>query len=452
MTPAERRASLSLAAIFGLRMFGMFIILPVFALYAQRLPGGASHTLIGVALGAYGLTQAMLQIPFGWLSDRVGRKTVIYGGLVLFAIGSFVAGSAHDIYMVIIGRVIQGAGAISGAVIALTADLTREEHRTQAMALIGITIGITFSISMVAGPSLDHWIGVPGIFVLTGILALLAIVVVYAVVPNPPHTRFHSDSEARVGAFATVLKNPELLRLNYGIFALHSALMAMFVAVPFAIIQDGLSNGEQWKIYLPVMLIAFVLMVPPIIYGEKKARLKPVFTTGVALLLAAQLMLGQLSHSLWGVGLSLLVFFTAFNLLEAILPSLISKIAPTGAKGTATGVYSSIQFVGTFVGASVGGWLSQHFGMSAVFAFCASISAIWLVLVATMRAPPAVRSKMYALKDGDHAPVHELSHELAQVPGVREVMVSAEERAVYLKVDMSGFDEQRALQIIQRRI
>ena len=451
MNSTERRASLSLAAIFGLRMFGMFIILPVFALYAAQLPGGSSHTLIGIALGAYGLTQALLQIPFGWLSDRYGRKTVIYGGLVLFAVGSFVAASAHDIHMVIVGRIIQGAGAISGAVIALAADLTREEHRTQAMALIGITIGITFSISMVAGPPLDHWIGVPGIFALTGVLALLAIIVVYAVIPDPPHSHFHSDSETRLGTLAAVLKNPELLRLNYGIFALHSGLMAMFVVVPFALRQDGLPSGQHWEIYLPVMLMAFGLMVPPIIYGEKKARLKQVFTVAVALLLVAQLMLGELAHSLWGIGFSLLVFFTAFNLLEAILPSLISKIAPAGVKGTATGVYSSIQFVGTFAGAAVGGWLSQHFGAPAVFAFCAGISTLWLLLVATMRPPPAVRTKMYALPDTDGARAQRLSQDLARLPGVREAVVSAEEGAAYLKVDMAGFDEQQALQLIQGR-
>ncbi|HUO43331.1 MAG TPA: MFS transporter [Burkholderiales bacterium] len=451
MSPAERRASVSLAAIFGLRMFGMFIILPVFALYAERLPGGASHTLIGVALGAYGLTQALLQIPFGWLSDRYGRKTVIYGGLVLFAIGSFVAASAHTLYMVIVGRVIQGAGAISGAVIALAADLTREEHRTQAMALIGITIGITFSASMVAGPPLDHWIGVPGIFMLTGVLALLAIGVVYALVPNPPHSRFHSDSEANPAALAKVLKNPQLLRLNYGIFALHSGLMAMFVVVPFALRADGLASNQHWQIYLPVMLIGFGLMVPPIIYGEKKAKLKQVFTVAVALLLVAQLMLGELMRSLWGIAVSLLVFFTAFNVLEAILPSLISKIAPAGVKGTASGVYSSVQFAGTFAGAAVGGWLSQHFGAPAVFAFCTAVSALWLLLVATMQAPPAVRTRMYALPDTDGARAQRLSHELAQLPGVREAVVSAEEGAAYLKVDMAGFDEQRVLQLIQGR-
>ncbi|MDO8595667.1 MAG: MFS transporter, partial [Sulfuricaulis sp.] len=284
MSPLELRASIGLASIYGLRMLGMFLILPVFAVYAEDLPGGESHTLIGIALGMYGLTQAILQLPFGMASDHFGRKRVIYFGLLIFAVGSFIAASAHDIYMVIIGRAIQGAGAISAAVTALLADLTREEHRTKAMAVIGMTIGLTFALSLVLGPALYHLISIPGIFAMTGVLALLAIVVVKTAVPDPRHSHFHSDAEAAPAKLRDVLRNRELVRLNFGIFALHAVQMAMFVVVPFALKQTGgIDANHHWQDYLPVMIISFLFMVPPIIYGEKKARLKEVFIASVAL-------------------------------------------------------------------------------------------------------------------------------------------------------------------------
>ena len=282
MSPTELRATAGLAGVYGLRMFGLFIILPVFAFYAEDLPGGNDYMLIGIALGAYGLTQALLQIPFGWLSDRIGRKPVIYMGLLLFALGSFVAATADDIYWVIFGRIIQGAGAISAAIMALAADLTREEHRTKAMAAIGMTIGTTFIISLIVAPVLNQWIGVPGIFAMTGILALLAIVVVRKVIPDPVISRFHSDTEASAGKFGNVLSNTQLLRLNYGIFALHATLMALWLVVPFSLRNAGLAVDDHWQIYLPVLVVSMLLIIPAIIYGEKKAKLKQVFVAAVA--------------------------------------------------------------------------------------------------------------------------------------------------------------------------
>ncbi|MGB9094250.1 MAG: MFS transporter, partial [Gallionella sp.] len=304
MTAIERRASFSLASIYGLRMLGLFIILPIFAIYARHLPGGESHLLIGIALGAYGLTQAMLQIPSGWLSDRYGRKPVIYFALTLFAIGSFIAADAHNIYWIIVGRVVQGAGALNAAVMALTADLTREEVRTKAMAMIGITIGITFSMSMVLSPMLDNLLGVPGIFALTGVLALLAIGVVKFMIPDPAITHFHSDTEASGIHFAEVLRNKDLLRLDFGIFSLHAILMSVFMQVPFVMEKDGLALSHHWYVYLPVMLVAFVLMVPPIIIAEKKAKMKQIFMLSIFLAMCAQtlLMFGQ--NSLWGVAVA----------------------------------------------------------------------------------------------------------------------------------------------------
>ncbi len=450
MTPLERRASIGLAGIYGLRMLGLFIILPIFAIYAQKLPGGESQTLIGIALGAYGLTQAILQIPAGWLSDHFGRKPVIYAGLILFAIGSFVAGAADNIYWIIAGRVIQGAGAINAAVMALTADLTREEHRTKAMAMIGITIGIAFSISLVLSPFLYQFIGVPGIFKLIGVLALLAMVVVAFVIPNPAITRFHSDTEATIKKLGAVLRNKDLLRLDFGIFSLHAILMSVFMQVPFILRQDGLEAAQHWKVYLPVMLVAFMLMVPPIIIAEKKAQMKKVFIGAVALAALAQLSLMLLQHSLWGVALALLVFFTSFNLLEAMLPSLISKIAPLDAKGTAMGIYSSVQFLGAFFGAAVGGFLMQHFGGNAVFVFAIGLLLLWLLVASTMQPPAAVRTKLYHLPELDEANASTLRRKLAQVQGVREVMVTGAEGMACLKVDMQGFDEAAVEQLLPK--
>ncbi len=448
MSPEELRATIGLAGVYGLRMFGLFIILPVFAFYAEDLPGGDNYTLVGIALGAYGLTQAILQIPFGWLSDRIGRKPVIYLGLILFAIGSVVAAIAVDIYWVIVGRIIQGAGAISAAVMALAADLTREEHRTKAMATIGMTIGTVFAISLIAAPILNQWIGVPGIFAMTGILALLAMLVVKKIIPDPHISRFHSDTEVSPTSFASVLQNTQLLRLNYGIFALHATLMALWLVVPLTLRQAGMAAGDHWQIYLPVLLLSIVFIIPAIIYSEKKAKLKHVFVAAIAILLMGQILLAMTFDSLWGTAIALLVFFTAFNLLEASLPSLISKIAPVGAKGTAIGVYSSTQFLGAFAGAAAGGYLFGTYGSYALYTFCGSLLMVWLVLAATMKAPAAVRSKMYPVDEMDIDQSRELSRRLAAIPGVYEALVIVNERVAYLKVDMKGFDEEKVIQLL----
>lgn len=451
MTSLERRASMGLAGIYGLRMLGLFIILPVFALYAaEGLPGGESHILTGIAIGAYGLTQAVLQIPAGWMSDRYGRKPVIYAGLLLFALGSFVAASADNIYWVIAGRAIQGAGAINAAVMALTADLTREEVRTKAMAMIGITIGITFSISLVLAPMLYQAIGVPGIFALTGLLALLAMLFVALVIPNPAITRFHSGSGASSHRFGDVLRNKDLLRLDFGIFSLHAILMSVFMQVPFVLKKNGLEIGEHWKVYLPVMLLALVLMVPPIIAAEKKAKMKQVFVGAIGLACLAQLSLMLTQGSVWGVVLSLLLFFTAFNVLEATLPSMISKIAPLAAKGTAMGVYSSMQFLGAFFGAIGGGLVMQYLGGDAVFLFAAGLLLLWLLVARAMQPPAAVRTKMYPLSEMDDHAGAALQQRLMQLQGVREAMVVPAECMACLKVDMSGFDESAVDNLVRK--
>jgi MFS family permease len=427
-------------------MLGMFVILPVFAIYAEQIPGGNDLTLVGLAIGAYGLTQAILQIPFGWLSDRYGRKPVIYFGLAVFAAGSFVAAAAPNIWIVILGRVLQGSGAISAAVIAMVADSTREQHRTKAMAMVGSTIGLTFALSLVASPWLNRLIGVPGIFALTGVLALSAMLVVWKFIPDvvaEAHDRRVEESK-----FRAVLFDPQLARLNYGIFALHAVLMAMFIVVPLSLRSAGLPLDAHWKVYLAVMGASFVLMLPAVFYAERRGSGKPVFVGAVALLLAAQMAMPWMLGSVRDIAFFLLMFFVAFNVLEAMLPSLISKFAPVGARGTATGIYSSIQFLGTFVGAAAGGHLYEHHGLPALFAFLASLLAVWLLFAVGMRAPVAVRTRAYPLPPIDEQAAEGLAARLAELPGVREALVVAGEGKAYLKVDAAGFDEENVLRLI----
>jgi MFS family permease len=373
MSSRELRASFSLASIFGLRLFGMFVILPVFALHAQGLPGW-NLTLVGLALGAYGLTQAILQVPFGWLSDRRGRKPVLYFGLALFALGSFLCAAADSPWLVIGGRVLQGAGAISGVVIALAADLTRESQRTKAMAIIGSTIGAVFAVSFVAAPFLQARIGVPGIFALTGVLAIAAMGVVAWAVPDADEAQ-----PVRVVRWRVVLGDPELLRLNVGIFVLHAVLMAFFVVVPFALVKAGLPRQEHWWIYLATVGAGVVLMLPAILRSGP-ARERQVFIGSVAVLSIAIAALAAGLDSLAGIITALVIFFAAFNVLEAKLPALVSRAAPREATGSATGVYSSVQFLGTFFGGAAGGAIAQHAGPVAVLATCFVATIFWLVV------------------------------------------------------------------------
>jgi MFS family permease len=445
MSPHETRATLALALVFALRMFGMFSILPVLALYARDLPGGAGPTLIGVALGIDGLAQALLQIPMGLLSDRIGRKPVIYAGLALFALGSFIAASADSIVLIIIGRLIQGTGAISSAVIALIADLTREEHRSKSMAVIGMSIGLTFGASMVLGPALKHWIGVSGIFALTGVLAFAAMAVVYFIVPTPAVSRMHADAGTVPGQIAAVLKNPELQRLNFGIFSLHAAMRGLFVVVPFLLVSVvGLPDDRHWMVYLPILVLSFAAIVPAIIVAEKYGKLKPVFCGAVALLFLSLLLMAVFADAYAGVLTTLFLFFVAFNLLEATLPSLISKIAPAGSKGTAIGVYNSFQFFGLFLGGALGGFLSQHVGSESVFVFSAGLAVAWLLLAVSMQAPPAVRTLLFHVDPMDGVSAQRLSAALAGVDGVTEAMVIPEEGVACLKVKIGGWDEPAA--------
>ncbi|MGD9953022.1 MAG: MFS transporter [Burkholderiales bacterium] len=384
MSAQELRAGLSLAGIFGLRMLGLFLILPVFAVHAPELAGGDSHVLVGIALGAYGLVQAVLQIPFGMASDRWGRKPVIVTGLVLFAAGSFLAAGADDIWTAIAGRCLQGAGAISAVVMALAADLTREHHRVKTMALIGTTIGASFALSLVAAPALYALIGLAGLFALTGGLALAAIGVVAWLVPEAPRPVPVVPGGAP-GTLRFALFDAELARLNVGIFILHLAQMAMFVVVPPRLVAAGLPLAEHWKVYLPAVLASFVVMLPAVLHADRRNAARRVMLGAIALLALAEGGFALADPDIAVTALLLFVFFTAFNVLEALIPSLVSRIAPAQARGTAIGVYNTTQTVGLFFGGLVGGWLAGRFGAEAVFGACAALGLAWMLVAAGMR-------------------------------------------------------------------
>jgi MFS family permease len=383
MTPRERRTSISLAAIFALRMFGLFLVLPVFAIHARKLPGGDDPLLVGLALGVYGLTQALLQLPLGIASDRVGRKPVIVGGLLVFALGSFVAAIDDTVVTVIVGRALQGAGAVSAAVSAMVADGTRDSQRTKAMAMIGGSIAVSFLLSLVLGPLLHPRIGMTGIFVLTGVLALLAIAILLWAVPSGAAAAAHEGERTPTApvAWSTVLLDRDLLRLNFGIFALHAAQIAMFVVVPAALIeQAGLPLERHWQVYLVVTLVSFALMMPPLLWAERRGRLKSLFLAAIGLLALVQLGLMTQPASLGLLAVLLTAFFAGFNTLEAGLPSLISRLAPAGARGAAMGVYNTSQSLGLFAGGALGGWLAARGGGVAVHALCGILMVAWWIV------------------------------------------------------------------------
>lgn len=442
MTGSERRAATGLAGIYALRMLGLFLILPVFALHAQGMVG-ATPLLIGLAIGAYGLTQAVLQIPFGMLSDRIGRKPVIFGGLVLFAIGSVIAALADDIGGVIVGRVIQGSGAIAAAVMALTADLTREEVRTRAMAGIGISIGMAFALALVLAPILGHWIGLSGIFWLTAVLALGGMAILGLVVPTPEHSSIHRDAEPVASQLGAMLKVPELVRLDFGVLILHMIMTSLFLVVPLSLQTQGLDAQHHWWIYLPVLALSMLAMVPFIIQAEAKGRMKPVFLGAVLMVALALVGLYLFDAGLLWLAFFLFLFFTAFNLLEASLPSLISKIAPAGAKGTAMGMFSTSQFAGAFCGGLLGGLVHQSYGADAVFLFCAAMAVVWFLVAWRMASPGDASSQVVRIGAGQDADGPALQRHLLAIPGVEEAVVAMDEGVAYLKVDKARLDSAR---------
>ncbi|CAJ0991366.1 MFS transporter [Sodalis praecaptivus] len=433
MTGMELRATWGLGTVFSLRMLGMFMVLPVLTTYGMALQG-ASESLIGLAIGIYGLAQAIFQIPFGLVSDRVGRKPLIVGGLLVFALGSAIAALTDNIWGVILGRALQGSGAIAAAVMALLSDLTREQNRTKAMAFIGVSFGVTFAIAMVVGPIVTHAIGLNGLFWGITALALAGVVLTLLVVPTVGDHTLNRESGIVRGSVGKVLANPQLLKLNMGIFYLHAMLMSSFVALPPMMAGAGFLPSEQWKVYLITMLVSFAAVVPAIIYAEVKRHMKRVFLGCVTLLLFAELVLLAAGNHLWVMFAGIQLFFLAFNVMEALLPSLISKESPAGYKGTAMGVYSTSQFLGVAFGGTLGGFLFQLQGAWLVFLAGAVIALAWWGVSATLREPPYVSSLRIALP-GRAAADSQLAQRLQAQPGVTEVVVVPEERSAYVKVD-----------------
>jgi MFS family permease len=434
MTASEKRATWSLASIYALRMLGLFMILPVLSLFAEQLEG-STHALIGLAMSIYGLPQVLLQIPFGLLSDKFGRKKIILIGLLLFFIGSVIAAFSSTIYGVLVGRAFQGAGAVSAVVMALVADLTQEVHRTKAMATIGISIGMSFGVGIIAGPIISGFGGVQAVFGITAVLTVFAMLAVIYIVPNPEHSKLHRDAEFVPEQAMNALKNPDLLRLDYGIFVLHLILMAIFVVVPKLMQQAGLEAGHEWQVYLPVFAGSMAVMIPFIILAEKKRKMKQVFLGAILVLAIAEVGLSQFHDSLTSIVGFLAVFFCGFNLLEATLPSLISKTAPADLKGTAMGAYSSCQFTGLFLGGVIGGWFNGQFGVTAVFLFCAAAAFSWFLVSLTMKPPRYLANMLISLENLTQQSTDNFVNQLLAVVGVVEVTVHVEEAVAYLKVD-----------------
>jgi MFS family permease len=440
----ERRAITSLASLYAFRMLGLFMVLPVLALYGDEY-SGSTPLMLGVALGAYGFTQALLQIPFGMLSDRWGRKPVIAIGLIIFALGSMVAANADTVYELILGRCLQGGGAIASAIMAMVADLTSDESRTKAMASIGASIGLSFSVALVVGPVLASWGGISSLFWATVLLALAGLWVLWRWVPTPAIRGRHREAGAVPELLRKTLVHPQLLRLNVGIFALHFVLMACFLVMPGILEQQlGFAREQHWLIYLPLLVLAFLAMVPFIIIAEKRRKIKPIFIAAITLLALMIGLMAWVYQQRWGFLIAVFFFFMAFNLLEATLPSLMSKLAPAGAKGTASGIYSTCQFLGAFAGGVSAGWLLEYESVEAVFWLSGAMVSFWLLLASTMSTPRFLAGVQVPLETHHLARADQL---LGALPGVVEVVLIQEEATAYLKVDPAIFDRSRIASI-----
>ena len=441
MNPLERRSVMTLAGVFGLRMLGLFLILPVFALYADSLEGNTA-LLTGLAIGAYGLTQAVFQIPFGLLSDKFGRKPVIATGLLIFAAGSVVAAMSDTITGVSSGRALQGMGAIAAAVIALVSDLTREEQRTKAMAMIGMTIGFSFFIALMAGPVLDRSIGVPGIFWLTAVLAMAGIGIVYLAVPDPVSSHAQITRDPLKKQFGDILKDYHLLRLDWGILSLHLVLTALFVAIPITLVEQlGIHRETHWQVYMPVILLSVVGMLPMIFLSTRKKFIPRIFIAGIVLMLVSELLLlsgsqGSIPIFIFGM----LVWFTGFNVLEALMPSLVSRLAPVTNKGAAIGVYNSAEFFGAFLGGILGGLLMGIYGSQGVYLMSAGVLLVWLFIMLPAKPPKLLDTEVLRLNSAMSADIDNILKKLGEIAGVAEAIFVADQDVVYLKVDREILD------------
>jgi MFS family permease len=435
MTATEKRAILSLSSIMSLRMIGLFMVLPVFTLYAQELQG-ATPTRIGMAVGIYGLAQALFQIPFGALSDRVGRKPIILFGLLIFIVGSLIAGFSHSITMMMVGRTLQGVGAVGSTILAMMADLTREEHRTTSMAIAGMTIGFSFALAMLVGPVLTKWMPVSYLFLLAACFGVMAIFILFSATPTPRIERWHRDAEPEWRSFLTLLIQPDLAKLNIGIFILHAIFTASFVVIPISLHQFlQLPANQQWELYLPTLSVAFIAVLICAGNAERKQQIKFYFLSSIIALAMAELLLWLTPNSMMLTAISLGLFFAGFSLLEAFLPSLISRAAPASRKGSALGIYSCAQFFGIFVGGALGGWLFGIYSFAGVYLFCLILSLFWLALSWLMQPPRHLVTQMLRLLPAQHQNWHLYAKKLHVIPGMVEVTFIAEDGVAYLKME-----------------
>ncbi|SGY97327.1 Transporter, putative [Moritella viscosa] len=449
LSKLEQKTAVSLALVFGLRMLGLFMIMPVFAIYGRDLIG-YSPLWVGIVIGAYGLTQAILQIPMGQLSDRIGRKPVIIAGLGLFCLGSIVAGLADSVYGVAFGRVLQGTGAVASAILALAADITREQQRPKVMAVIGMCIGLSFAFSLVAGPVLAQWIGLKGIFFVTAVLAIIGILVVHFIVPNAISKAPAGDASTNRDKLRAMLRDPQLLRLDAGIFLLHLTLTAVFVSLPFELESAGLVGEHHWWIYFPALLLSFVFMVPMLIIAANKKMNKQFFLFAIALMGLALCIMGFANGNLWLLALAILLYFTAFNFLEASLPAMISMSAPAGAKGSAMGIYSTSQFAGAFCGGIIAGSLYSQLGSQGLFFIIAAVMIVWFVISLGLENVGQVKAHTISVTIVNQREAELIAEKLISLSGINEAVVVLEEQVAYLKAT-KDFEIDQALNLVREQ-
>ena len=437
MNALERRSTFALSSIFALRMLGLFMIIPVFSVAGQAYQG-ATPALIGLAVGVYGLTQAILQIPFSLLADRFSRKPLVILGLVLFALGGAVAAMSETIYGVIIGRAIAGGGAVSAVVMALLADVTREEQRSKAMAVMGMSIGVSFMVAFSLGPWLTSIVGISGLFWVTTIMGLAAISMLLLV---PKVTRHHKNyQQGYMQQLKQVLKMGDLNRLHVSVFALHLLLTAMFIYMPSQLIQFAdIPLSRHGLVYLPLLIISLFFAFPSIILAEKHRKMRGIFLTAIAGIVLGLLVLifGYESKYILLTGLGL--FFIAFNVMEALLPSWLSKSAPIQSKATAMGVNASSQFLGAFFGGMIGGQLLLLNNTTLGWSILSAISIVWLLISFGLAQPRYLSSLVLRLPETKQT--DEWTAQLLAIRGIEEVVVMSDQQVAYVKIDKQLIDD-----------
>ena len=386
----EKRSCASLATIYSMRMLGLFMVLPVFIMEARQYPGGDDPSSVGLAMGMYGLVQAMLQIPFGLAADKFGRKRVIVFGLLLLALGSVIAACATSVAGLALGRAIQGGGAISAAVTALLADQTRDHVRTKGMALIGASIGLMFALSLIIGPLLAAHVGLQGIFGISAAMALLGILIIAYWTPQEVAVE-KTVQKKTFSQLRTTLMQSDLLRLDLGVFILYAVQLAMWVGIPSLLSQAGVSNKDHGWVYLPAVLLSFVFMGMTLFRMERKGKLRPLFLGSIVcvmLVLIAMVFQTEGQQNIWMLGFLIFLFFSGFNILEASQPSLASRMSPTDSRGAVLGVYNTLQSLGIFAGGAMGGVISRAIGLQGLFLACAALMAIWCIVSWPMQFMP----------------------------------------------------------------